>query len=368
MNKKKAILTLILSAAMLISPLSGLVAATNPYTDPTAISFHATKSFSAANIMQGNHTYTPTDKVANPVQKLVISFDEKLLACDISVNGVTYSLGKDFNYTGYVEYVYYNPSFTNPVFGYLYPSAFSSSEANVEFMYDFSVVPGGLEGTIKMIARVRDDVTSVSSVEGTGDFRNVSIKATITTSLDSITLLTLVHFDGMVSGWPKAVPAFHTTNIIVTYAQLTDYCVNVWGLPSNPYPTYPANATSSYHIINMVIGDKFYLMVGCGMVVSAVLNPASKTAAVTYNDTWYLGDSYKAVAKIDQGFKGTVVVNFLNYVPANATATPPTPATYDMGPYVFNFQGFGALSGQSLILRADGSVLPILGKGYAILP
>ena len=69
---------------------------------------------------------------------------------------------------------------------------------------------------------------------------------------------------------------------------------------------------------------------------------------------------------MDQGFKGTVVVKLLNYIPANATATPPTPATYDIGPAVFNLQGFGALSGQSLMLRADDPVAPILGKGYAI--
>jgi hypothetical protein len=73
------------------------------------------------------------------------------------------------------------------------------------------------------------------------------------------------------------------------------------------------------------------------------------------------------VAKMDQGFKGPVVATLLNYMPANATATPPTPATYDVGPAVFNLQGFGALSGQSLILRADGS-LPYMAKGYAILP
>jgi hypothetical protein len=320
------------------------------------------------DMLMANHTYVPVDKVANPVQKLTISYDEKMLTCDIKVGGVIYSLGKDFTYTGHTETIFYNPSFANPTLGYLYPSVFSGEETTVNYMYNFSAVPGGLEGTISFFATLKNDVTSVVSVAGTGDFKNVEVKATKTQWLDTDTLVINIYQDGMVSGWPHAVPAFHTTNIIVTYAQLTDYCINVWGLASNPYPTYPANASSSYHIINMVIGDKFYLMVGCGMVVSAVLNPAAKTAAVTYNDTWYLGDSYKAVAKMDQGLKGTVVVNFLNYVPANATTTPPTPATYDMGPYVFNLQGFGALSGQSLILRADGSVLPILGKGYAILP
>jgi hypothetical protein len=338
------------------------------YTNPTAVAWNVDGSFSFVDMLRANHTYVPADKIANPVQKLTISWDIKMITSDIKVGGVTYSLGKDFTYTGRAEFIFYNPSFANPALGYLYPSGFSREEGTLNYMYNFSAVPGGLEGTLSML-NVMDEVTgSGVSVGGTGDFKNVEVKATSYNWFDAANLVINVYHDGMVSGWPKAVPAFHTTNIIVTYAQLTDYCINVWGLPSNPYPVFPANASTSYHIINMVIGDKFYLMVGCGMVVSAVLNPAAKTAAVTYNDTWYLGDSYKAVAKMDQGLKGTVVVNFLNYVPANATTTPPTPATYDMGPYVFNLQGFGALSGQSLILRADGSVTPILGKGYALLP
>ena len=128
MNKKNTILTLILSAAMLISPLAGLAAATNPYTDPTAIACNVDASFSLMDMIKGNHTYVPADKAANPVQKLTISYDEKLLTCNIKVGGVTYSLGKDFTYTGHVDYIYYNPSFTNPTLGYCYPSSFSSEQ------------------------------------------------------------------------------------------------------------------------------------------------------------------------------------------------------------------------------------------------
>jgi hypothetical protein len=172
----------------------------------------------------------------------------------------------------------------------------------------------------------------------------------------------------MVSGWPKAVPAYYTTSASFTYAQLTDYCVNVWGLPSNPYPAYPANVSVAYYVFNMVIGDKFYLVVGCSPRISSIYDPATKTVSMTYNATWYFGDSYKGIAKMDQGFKGPIVTTLLNYIPANATATPPTPTTYDTGPNVYNLQGFGALSGQSLILRAEGTVLPYMAKGYAILP
>ena len=150
---------------------------------------------------------------------------------------------------------------------------------------------------------------------------------------------------------------------------MTDYCLNVWGLTSNPYPTFPANVPKEYRIFNIVIGDKFYLIVGCTPFKSSISDPAAKTVALTYNATWYFGDSYNAVAKMDQGFKGPIVVTLINYTPANATATPPTPSTYDTGLFVYNLQGFGALSGQSLMLRAEGrSDTLIIAKGYAILP
>ena len=92
---------------------------TNPYSDPTAVAWNVDASFSFMDMIKANHTFVPADKAANPVQKLTISYDEKLLTCNIKVGGVTYSLGKDFTYTGHVDYIYYNPSFNNPTLGYL---------------------------------------------------------------------------------------------------------------------------------------------------------------------------------------------------------------------------------------------------------
>ena len=363
---KKSVLVILLSAAMLISPLAGIALATNPYTDPAAIAWNVDASFSFLDMLRANHTYVPEDKVANPVQKLYISYDEKMLTCDIKVGGVTYSLGKDFTYSGHVDYIYYSPSFANPTLGYLYPSVFSSAEATVNYMYNFSAVPGGLEGTLKMLATSKDGVSSIVSVGGTGDFKNVQVKATISPQwYEAAKMVVNIYHDGAVSGWPNAVPTFMTTNTGVTYAQLTDKCINEWGLSLNPYPTYPAGVATQYLLFNVVLGDKFYLGVSCNSY-TGVYNPVAKTTTVTYNATWYLDDWYKGVAEMDQGFKGTIVFTLLNYTPANATATPPTPATYNGGPGVFNLQGFGALSGQSLVLRADASATPILAKGYAI--
>jgi hypothetical protein len=366
---KKIFFVILLSAAMLISPLAGIVLATNPYTDPTAVAWNVDSSQSFMDTLRANHTYVPADKVANPVQKLYINYDEKLLTCDIKVGGVTYSLDKDFTYTGHVDYIYYNPSFANPAVGYLYPSGYSGSEATIKYMYNFSAIPGGLEGTLSMLATKNNDDSSIVSVAGTGDFKNVQVKATISPQwYDAANLIVNIYHDGMVSGWPHAVPAFMTTNTIVTYAQLTDYCVNVWGLTSNPYPALPTTVLPpQYRIHNSVIGDKFYLSVALSAFTSAVSDPVAKTVTLNYNNTWYVGDWYKGVAKMDQGYIGTLTVTLLNYTPGNATATPPTTTTYDAGPAMWNLHGFGALSGQSMILRANPPE-PYMAKGYAILP
>jgi hypothetical protein len=365
---KKIFFVILLSAAMLISPLAGIVLATTPYTDPTALAWSVDGSYSFYDMLRANHTYVPADKVANPVQKLTLSYNENLLTCDIKVGGVTYSLGKDFTYTGHTDYTFYNPSFADPTLGYYYPSVYGGDEATITYMYNFSAVPGGLEGTLSMLATMKNDVFSIVSTGGTGDFKNVQVKATNSPIwFEEAKLIVHTYHTGMVSGWPNAVPTFMTTNTDVTFAQLTDYCTNAWGLTSNPYPTFPANTHPEYHLFNIVIGDKFYLCVGCNFMTSSSYDPASKTVTLTYSDAWYLGDWYKGVAKMDQGFTGTIVVTLVNYKPANATATPPTPETYDVGPAVWNLQGFGALSGQSIIGRADGP-LPYMVKGYAILP
>ena len=121
---KKIFFVILLSAAMLISPLAGIVLATTPYTDPTALAWSVDGSYSFYDMLRANHTYVPADKVANPVQKLTLSYNENLLTCDIKVGGVTYSLGKDFTYTGHTDYTFYNPSFADPTLGYYYPSVY----------------------------------------------------------------------------------------------------------------------------------------------------------------------------------------------------------------------------------------------------
>jgi pimeloyl-ACP methyl ester carboxylesterase len=337
------------------------------YSDPTAVAWNVDGSFSFRDILRANHTYIPADKAANPVQKLTISLDLKMITSDIKVGGVTYSLGKDFTYTGHAEFIFYNPSFVNPALGYLYPSGFSREEATVNYMYNFSAVPGGLEGTLSML-NVMDDVAgSGVSVGGTGDFTKVEVKGTSYNWFDAANLVINVYHDGMVSGWPKAIPAFWTSNLQVTYAQLTDYCVNEWGLPSNPYPAYPASARPSYYLFTIVIGDKFYEGISCN-TVAYTFDPATKIMTGMSNVTWFLSDSWKGNAPMNQGFNGTAPMLLYNYVAANATATPPTTSSWDYYSIVFTLEGFGALAGQHLIQRNDDSRVSKLATGYAVLP
>jgi hypothetical protein len=114
-----------------------------------------------------------------------------------------------------------------------------------------------------------------------------------------------------------------------------------------------------------VIGEKFYLGVSCNSYTAAY-DPVSKVATLAYSATWYLSDYWKGVAKMDQGFTGTVVVKLQNYVPANSAAIPPTQATYDYYTGQFDLKGFGALTGQNVILRVDDSRVSKLGIGYAV--
>ncbi len=70
----------------------------------------------------------------------------------------------------------------------------------VDYMYDFSAVPGGIEGTLRMQAILTGDgsplALSINSLAGTGDLQNVMIKAT------SHLGTPIVH-DGIVSGWQE---------------------------------------------------------------------------------------------------------------------------------------------------------------------
>jgi hypothetical protein len=351
---------------MVISPLLGTVAACNvgrnDYERDCKFQTFAVKgSFSFLNILKGDHQYYPS---ADNVEKLVINYDEKFLTNDITICGITYSLGKDFAYTGHVEMTFYNPVFGNPQLGKLYPSSYSEMKEKVVYTYDFSAVPGGLDGTIQMIANTKDGVLSIRSCDSTGNFRHVQIKATSTNTFDPVKLeINIVH-DGKVCGWPCVVPVSQTSNLQMSYAQLTDYCLNVWGLSENPYPAYlplAAGVKTSYMVFTFMIGDDSYQGVSCNTFTQSYVMTSATTAEITqvYNAVWYVGDWGKANARMNNGFEGTVIVSIHNY---NFVSN-----TYDYYSAQFNLEGFHRFNHQTLFLTVDNSQVSKLGTGYCLL-
>ena len=150
------------------------------------------------------------------------------------------------------------------------------------------------------------------------------------------------------------VPAYQTSNLQVTYAQLTDYCLNVWGLSSNPYPAYPTAAHTAYYIFTFMIGHHTYQGVSCNSY-TGVYDSTTKVLTLTYDAIWYFGDYGKTNARMNQGFEGTVVVQCHNYNPITHA--------YDYYSAQFNLQGFHRFNHQSLILTVDDSRISLLATG-----
>ena len=138
------------------------------------------------------------------------------------------------------------------------------------------------------------------------------------------------------------VPAALVTNITVTYAQLTDYCLNVWGLSENPYPDYPASAHPAYYVFTIQIGDDVLEGVSVNTQTLVPGNPAIGTA----HAIWYLGDWGKTNARMNQGFEGTNVLTLYDF-----KLGPPPSWSYLTG--TFNLEGFQRFNHQSLSMSVD---------------
>jgi hypothetical protein len=365
MNRKSLVIAFVLlSAILLVSPLIGTAAAacnTDRHQDKCQ-KFGVTASFSFLKILQADHKYIPS---ADHVKKLVISWDEEFITYDITVDGITYSLGKDFTYSGHAVMTFYNPVFDDPQLGNLYPTAFSALQERIVYKYDFSAVPGGIDGTIRMIATTENGVLSIRSLCGTGDFRNVHIKATATDTFDEATLTVNIFHDGKVSGWPCVVPATDTY-YQVTYDQLTTMCLAA-GLPANPYPaptvptvTGPDQSTnwvltikgaSEYYVFTITLGDKAYPGISC-TVYDLTLNVLTgEGQLVYYKGPHYFGE----LGKMKNGFNAFVTVDLHGLAPDN----------YFTATYVF--QGFGHFAHQSLMEWQDSRVSAGVATGYCVV-
>jgi hypothetical protein len=160
--------------------------------------FSVLASFNIMTWLGGQREYIPTMDKMNIYR---LSWDETFLTYDITVGTQTYHLGSDFTYTGHVDYSW--QGVTTWEVPYVWPEEYRVVKAVVDYTYDFSAVPGGLDGTIHMIAVFSSGGMFLNSLDSTGDFQNVQIKATVGTSPPNNGLVYYLVHDGIVSGWPE---------------------------------------------------------------------------------------------------------------------------------------------------------------------
>ncbi len=167
-----------------------------PYSD------RATSSF--LGVLLADHEYIPSNESIN---RLIINQDETFMSYNVTVNGRTYHLGKDFAYTGHAVYTFNKPVFNlSSSLKLLYPVESQTQTTVVNYMFDFSAFSGGIEGTLQFRAEFTQGGQFINSLAGTGDLRNVQVKATNNPPSLKGLILTISH-TGTVQGWPDIPPA-----------------------------------------------------------------------------------------------------------------------------------------------------------------
>lgn len=195
------LLTLLLSAVSILVPLVAATPLAEKNNDKFQ-QFAVTATYDIRPyIFVMEHTYIPS---MDQVNKLVISGEEPFVNYAITVGTNTYTMGQDFTYTGFIKLTYYDPVFENPnpAVGNKYPSDYRASSFMVDYSYDFSAEPGGLDGVLEVHAVSVNGETHITSLKGTEDFQNVEIKATALPATVAIPYITIYH-EGWVLGWPE---------------------------------------------------------------------------------------------------------------------------------------------------------------------
>ncbi len=200
MNRKAIVI--VLAVSLLITPMFSLAYAVlgAPKNNEKFQTWHYEKKMNFYNdvIFGGEREYYPSFENPN---RMVLTATEHYTYFVITVNGHTYTMGVDFDVEGQVKFAFNNVSFTSPA--KLYPSSSKTDLAKVELFLDFSAYPGGIEGTLHILEMGTQAGTSTTSLEGTGDLRNVQVMAVwAAAGLSQEGILTVVD-DGTVIGWPE---------------------------------------------------------------------------------------------------------------------------------------------------------------------
>jgi hypothetical protein len=197
--KKKLLLPLIfLLSLSLMAP--ALVTA-DPLSERNNDKFQTittTGTFSVFDLINGEHQYIPS---FDNVNKFVTAWEEHMLTYTITVGSKTYHLGTDFDYKGYAVETKFDPIFADPSTK-LIPTQWRASNKIVEYMFDFSVYPGGIEGTLNMRGVFTQGNGFTSSLSGTDDLQNVQIQQVGLPEGGVVRGIVTVSHEGLVHGWP----------------------------------------------------------------------------------------------------------------------------------------------------------------------
>jgi hypothetical protein len=162
-------------------------------------SFSAMFTFDETYAQNLELIYSPKEDDANII---VAKWEENFLTYSITIDGWTYNLGTDFIHSGNVKRTAIGAPFIYSPFDVSgAPFGSKLTHSRIEYTFDFSTVPGGINGKLQMLTlwNVHGEVfeTSISSLSGTGDLKNVQILATSG----------LFGHEGIVIGWPDIPPA-----------------------------------------------------------------------------------------------------------------------------------------------------------------
>ena len=158
--------------------------------------------------------------------------------------------------------------------------------------------------------------------------------------------------------WREVPCALVYNTQLTNYAELTDYCLNVWGLSENPYPDYPMASRPAYYIFKLQIGDDVFEGVSVNQQSGVPIGGG--VFRVTAQAIWYLGDWGKTNARMNQGFKGTVILDLRDF-----SLGPPM--TYSSFAATFTLEGFQRFNHQSLFMYVDTLTgIPPLGTVTAL--
>jgi len=189
MNKKiLVIVTALLVLSMTLTPFVLAKPWTKEKNNEKFQSFFTTHTPNPLPILLAEKSYRPS---ADNPNIIIVSWEESMIAYEIMIGEESYSLHEDFEYEGNAVWTAIGAPF-GTLLGIL-PLGSKSNHWRIEYTYDFSAVPDGIEGTLEMLMVYNNGETSIRSLRGTGGLQNVQIMATAV----------LGTHEGIVSGWPE---------------------------------------------------------------------------------------------------------------------------------------------------------------------